>query len=245
MRALALTFDNLGEAADLERGAAPVGHHASVDEVLPWLLDALQERGLRATFFVEGINARQHPDALREIARRGHEIGGHAWRHERWDALSPDAEEHTLTRALGALRDLGLDVRGFRPPGGELNPGSLALLRAHGLDWCSPHGTRAEHRADGLHVLPFAWPLVDAYHRLERFSALREAHGDPAAALGPAATADRLEAELARAALPTCLVLHPFLAVGAEGADATRRVLDAVAALGVPVGPGGPLARHT
>jgi peptidoglycan/xylan/chitin deacetylase (PgdA/CDA1 family) len=242
VRALALTFDNLGEAADLERGLPTASPHPSVAEVLPWLLDALDERGLRATFFVEGINAELHPDAVREIAARGHEIGCHAWRHERWDALTPDGEAHTLQQALDALRGLGLEVRGFRPPGGELNPGSPALLRAHGVDWCSPHGRRVEHRPDGLAVLPFAWPLVDAYHRLDHFAALREAHGDPAAPLDPAATAARLEAELARAELPTCLILHPFLAVGADGAGALRRVLDAVAALDVVVGPGGAVA---
>jgi peptidoglycan/xylan/chitin deacetylase (PgdA/CDA1 family) len=241
VRTLALTFDNLGEAADLERGHRPAGPHPSVT-VLPWLLDALDERELHATFFVEAINAEQHPHALRAIAARGHEVGCHAWRHERWDELDPDEEAQTLTRSVAALRELGLDVRGFRPPGGELNAGTPELLRAHGLDWCSPHGTRAERRPDGLAILPFAWPLVDAYHRLEHFADLREAKGDPAAPLDPAATAARLEAELARAPAPACLVLHPFLAADPDGAAALRRILDVVADLDAEVGPGGALA---
>jgi peptidoglycan/xylan/chitin deacetylase (PgdA/CDA1 family) len=228
--ALALTFDNLGEAADLERGRPVAQPPPSVAEVLPWLLDALDERGLRATFFVEGINAQLHPQALRAIAARGHEVGCHAWRHERWDALSPDEEAATLERALAALRGLDLEVRGFRPPGGELNPGTPALLRAHGIDWCSPHGTQTEVR-DGVRILPFQWPLVDAFYRLEHFADLRLAHGEPAAPLDPQATADRLEAELTQAPRPACLVLHPFLAVGDEGAAAMRRILDAVARL--------------
>jgi peptidoglycan/xylan/chitin deacetylase (PgdA/CDA1 family) len=241
VRALALTFDNLGEAADLERGHEPAGPHPSV-AVLPWLLDVLDERGLRATFFVEAINAEQHPQALRAIAARGHELGCHAWRHERWDALDPEEEAQILTRSVAALRELGLDVRGFRPPGGELNATTPALLRAHGLDWCSPHGTVAERRPDGLAVLPFAWPLVDAYHRLEHFADLRTAHADPAAPLDAATTATRLEAELVRASAPTCLVLHPFLAADRDGAAALLRILDVVAGLDAEVGPGGPLA---
>lgn len=241
MRTLALTFDNLGEAADLERGQRSCGPHPSV-AVLPWLLDALDARGLRATFFVEAINAEQRPDTLRAIAARGHEVACHAWRHERWDALAPDAEAWTLTRSVAALRAIGLDVRGFRPPGGELNAGTPALLRAHGLDWCSPHGARAERRPDGLAVLPFAWPLVDAYHRLEHFARLRVAHGDAATPLGAAAAADRLEAELARAPDLACLVLHPFLAADPDGAAALHRILDVVARLDAEVGPGGALA---
>ena len=241
MRALGLTFDNLGDAADVERGERPGGRHPSL-AVLPRVLDALDARGLRATFFVEAINAEQHPEAVRAIAERGHEVGCHAWRHERWDTLAPGEEERTLTRSLAALRGLGVEVRGFRPPGGGLNPGTPRLLRAHGVTWCSPHGDRAERRPDGLAILPFAWPLVDAYHRLDHFAALREAHGDAARPLDAAATAGRVEAELARATNHTCLVLHPFLAADAEGAVALGRILDAAAALDGDVGPGGEIA---
>jgi len=241
VRALGLTFDNLGEAADVERGEQPTGPHPSL-AALPGLLDALQARGLRATFFVEAINAEQHPDTVRAIAARGHEVGCHAWRHERWDTLAPDEEARILTRSLAALRGLGVHVRGFRPPGGALNPGTPQLLRAHGVDWCSPHGERPERRPDGLAILPFAWPLVDAYHRLDHFADLRTAHGDPAEPLDAAATADRLEAELVRADRPTCLVLHPFLAADPDGAAALERILDVVAGLGAEVGPGGEIA---
>ena len=74
-RTVVLTFDNLGEAADLERGGEPRGDHPSVTVVLPRLLDALDEHRLRVTFFVEGVNTDLYPDAVREIARRGHELG--------------------------------------------------------------------------------------------------------------------------------------------------------------------------
>ena len=73
---IALTFDNLGEAADLERGLwpadAPLGHHPSVTVALPRLLDALDDLGLRATFCVEALNCEVYPDAVRGIAARGH-----------------------------------------------------------------------------------------------------------------------------------------------------------------------------
>jgi integrase len=49
--ALVLTFDNLGEATELERGGlssgARVGEHPSVTEALPWLLGVLDELGLK------------------------------------------------------------------------------------------------------------------------------------------------------------------------------------------------------
>ena len=90
--ALLLTIDNLGEARALERGMqpadAPVGSDPSVTRALPWLLDELGSHGLRATFFVEAINCELYPDAVREIAARGHEVGLHGWRHEQWTSLS-------------------------------------------------------------------------------------------------------------------------------------------------------------
>jgi len=79
--AVVLTFDNLGEASELERGTWPadarLGQHESVRGALPRLLDELDSFGLLATFFVEGINCELYPDAVREIATRGHEVGMH------------------------------------------------------------------------------------------------------------------------------------------------------------------------
>ena len=63
-----LTFDNLGEASELERGTwppdEPLGRHPSVLTALPRLLSELDVLGLRATFFVEAINCELYPDAL-------------------------------------------------------------------------------------------------------------------------------------------------------------------------------------
>ena len=245
---LALTFDNLGEATELERGTWPagreLGRHPTVTEVLPRLLDLLDERGLRATFFVEAINAELYPDALREVAARGHEIGHHGWRHEAWSQLDPGAEATALARGLEAFARLGLRVAGFRPPGGDLNPGTLALLAGAGLTWCSPAGDAPAVR-DGVAVVPFRWALVDAYHVMDRFADLRAAHGDPPAALGAEALRDRLIAELERhaaAGRAGCLVLHPFVGADPAHLAAQVAVLDALDRLALDVRPGGDVA---
>src|SRR5918996_741146 len=98
--AVSVTFDNLGEAADLERGlwpeSEPLGRHFSVRRMLPRILGMLDELGLRATFFIEGLNAELYPDALLEIANSGHELGYHGWRHEYWPNLSPSNEARVL-----------------------------------------------------------------------------------------------------------------------------------------------------
>jgi polysaccharide deacetylase len=141
-RAIVLTFDNLGEASALQRGTwnpqTPVGRDPSVTRALPWLLDALDDNGLRATFFVEAINCELNPRALRTISARGHELGVHGWEHETWGALDADTERDLLERATRAFGGLGLSADGFRPPGGELTACTPALLRQLGFKWCSP-----------------------------------------------------------------------------------------------------------
>ena len=211
--AVLLSFDNLGEAADLERGTAqgPIGDDPSVSIGLPRALEALAALDLRATFFVEGLNAELYPEALLDIAAAGHEVGLHGWRHEVWDALSRDEEDEILGRGVGAFAALGLEVEGFRPPGGGLGARSLQALAAHGLRWCSPAGERPGRTA-GIACLPFHWPAVDAYHRLESFTDRRTSWGDRADVASPREAVDALIGALdARGDGPLVLILHPFL----------------------------------
>jgi peptidoglycan/xylan/chitin deacetylase (PgdA/CDA1 family) len=219
-----LTFDNLGEAAELERGtwpaAEPLGHHRSVTTVLPRLLDDLDVHGLQATFFVEGINCELYPEALREITARGHELGVHGWRHEPWAQLPADRERELLMRADGAFRELGLAPSGFRPPGGGVTGQTAALLGELGYTYWSRAAPVSP--APGLSDLTFEWDLVDAYWLMERFADQRRARGDPSDPPAPSAVGERL----ARAARGDVLVLHPFLMLDEAWSEQVRRLLE-------------------
>jgi peptidoglycan/xylan/chitin deacetylase (PgdA/CDA1 family) len=230
--AVSVTFDNLGEAAQLELGMwprdVPRGQHFTVLEVLPRLLELLAARGVHATFFVEGLNAEMYPDALQALAGAGHEVAVHAWRHEEWAALDADSEAALLARATGALRSIGLEPRGFRPPGGGLTARTLALLAEHGYTYVSPAGER-EGLLDGLAVLPFRWPLVDAYAYLPQFAGLRERYGGSPDPYGPERMREEMTAALrahAERGGHLALLFHPF-SVAFTGEDGWA-ALDAV-----------------
>jgi peptidoglycan/xylan/chitin deacetylase (PgdA/CDA1 family) len=231
--AVSITFDNLGEAAELQLGlrpdGQPLGGHYSVTNALPIVLEELADAGLPATFFVEGLNAELYPEALHGISDAGHEVAYHAWRHEDWSLLEPEEEEANLARGLEAMRAIDLTPAGFRPPGGLLGESTLELLRDRDLSYCSPAGTGAGIGA--VVVLPFAWPAVDAYHVLPPFAALREHFTGSQEAGGAEAVRDSLLAAIDDAVAlgrHTALVFHTWM-VELER-DAMRDVLSRVTA---------------
>jgi len=232
---LALSFDNLGEAADLQRGRwpadRPLGRHPSVLDALPWVLARLAALDLHATFCIEASNCELYPEALAAIARAGHELAIHGWRHEPWHEIAPEREAALLRRSRAAFAGLGLEPAGFRPPGGELAPAGTRVLAECGFRWVSP--AAGTPPAAPLAGLPFRWPLVDAYHALASFAERRARDGERRDALAPTQVADRLVAELdaCAGAAETVLVLHPFLAVEPDGRAAMDRVLEHVGTL--------------
>jgi peptidoglycan/xylan/chitin deacetylase (PgdA/CDA1 family) len=221
-----ITFDNLGEVTELARGerpeGEPLGRHFSVTRALPRILALLEETGLRATFFVEGLNTELYPETLPAIAAAGHEVAYHGWCHEEWAGLESGEEADVLSRGVRALEALTLRPLGFRPPGGELTAASLGLLRELGFTYCSPAGDAPAVR-HGVAILPFAWPLVDAYHYLPRFAALR---GSEAPA-SPAHFARILDHAL-DAGGHSMVVFHAFLAEPEERLALMRRHLERV-----------------
>lgn len=232
-----LTFDNLGEASELERGTLersfPVGDHPSVTDALPRLLDELDGLELRATFFVEGINCELYPGAVRTIAARGHEVGTHGWRHEPWSELGPARERELLERATAAFRSLGISPVGFRPPGGALTPSTPQLLRDLGYRWCSPAVDAVPEDDHGLQWVPFDWGLVDAYYLMDSFASMRAQRGETTAPLRPAAVAQRFD-KILRDGRPhgaKTVIMHPFLLLDEAWFQAARRTLALIAEL--------------
>jgi len=94
-----------------------------VGENLRTILDVLDEQGAKATLFVLGWIAEQHPALIREAHTRGHEIASHGYAHQLVGNMSPDELFQDLVRTKVILEDLtGDKVLGFRAPGFSITP---------------------------------------------------------------------------------------------------------------------------
>lgn len=102
----------------------------------PAILDLLDSHRAHATFFVVGERAAQRPDLVREIVRRGHDIGNHSQTHPQawfW-ALGPRRMRAEIAQAQATLTAIiGTPPRWFRAVVGMANPFVSAPLREHGL----------------------------------------------------------------------------------------------------------------
>jgi polysaccharide deacetylase family protein (PEP-CTERM system associated) len=81
------------------------------------LLDRLEARRIRATFFVVGWVAERHPALVREIGARGHELGCHGYWHRPVYAMTPAGFREDVRQARQAIEDAtGAAVTGYRAP---------------------------------------------------------------------------------------------------------------------------------
>jgi len=93
------------------------------------LLDILARHAVRATFFVLGSVAEEHPDLIHAFAAQGHEIACHGHDHRRVYTMTPDQFQEDIHRAVAAIgAAAGMRPIGFRAPEWSINEASLWAL---------------------------------------------------------------------------------------------------------------------
>ena len=85
------------------------------------ILEILDRRSIRATFFVIGMRARVFPELVRNAFDSGHRIGNHSFSHPDFTTLTKGEIRDEIVRAEDAIgRYLG-EKKLFRPPYGHRN----------------------------------------------------------------------------------------------------------------------------
>jgi peptidoglycan-N-acetylglucosamine deacetylase len=121
-RCVALTFDD---------GPDPVD--------TPKLLDLLHEKGVKATFFVVGKRADQHPEIVRRAWAEGHLIANHTWSHySLFCFLPPHRLRAEIDRGTESIRRIcGFQPQFFRSPVGLRHPLLAPYLQDAKLEYVS------------------------------------------------------------------------------------------------------------
>lgn len=109
------------------------GPHATIT---PELLDALAQRGVHATFFVNGKNAERYPDLVLRAAAEGHQIANHTYSHSQLTKLSDEDVLYEVSRTQDYLSELlGEDEYLVRVPYGAINERVQGLIQVPVIMW--------------------------------------------------------------------------------------------------------------
>lgn len=178
----------------------------------PRVLDILHEKQVRATFFVVGKRAEQHPELVRRALAEGHLVENHTWSHPSlFCFLTPGRLRSEIGKCTEILQRIGgRRPRYFRSPVGLRHALLRPYLRRAGLEYISwqvrsrdtlnvKSGTLTgrilnkvmpgdivllhDHRAGGVDVLLGVLPKVIDELRARGFDFVRVDSGEPCTAL--------------------------------------------------------------
>lgn len=112
----------------------------------PWpatdrkILAALAQECVRATFFLIGKPASEHPELVRRMAAEGHTVAHHTWTHHNLKYMKPEAATGEIDKGIAAV-EAALHGKAtttpstpfFRFPFFEMTQATLDALQARGI----------------------------------------------------------------------------------------------------------------
>jgi polysaccharide deacetylase family protein (PEP-CTERM system associated) len=102
------------------------------------LLDKFDYFGVKATFFVLGWFAENHPEVVEKIHERGHEIASHGMTHVPNNRIDNAALEYEIAQSKRALESVtGEEVIGYRATSYSVSPLVLEKLIQYGYKYDS------------------------------------------------------------------------------------------------------------
>lgn len=142
-----------GSIPEQTRGSVALTFDDGPDPVYtPKLLDLLAAHGVKATFFLLGSKAEQHPELVKRIHDEGHLIGIHNYTHHTNWLMSPwTVRRKQVDRTADIIEKItGFRPAHYRPPWGVLNLLDFFLRNEYRIvlwsvmarDWKSSTGVR-------------------------------------------------------------------------------------------------------
>ena len=132
-----LTFDIEEWYLNHQKGGSKI-KYTEYDWYLDSILNQLDERQVRATFFCVGEMGRLFPEVIRKIHQRGHEIGCHSNNHTWLNKMTETECRDDTHRAVDSLeQSIGNKVLSYRAPAFsicESNKWVFEILAENGIE---------------------------------------------------------------------------------------------------------------
>jgi len=99
------------------------------------ILDILEKKNAKASFFLIGEKVKIHSDVVKRIVDEGHAIGVHSFTHSKMHGFfSTNKVEQEIMDAKNAIREVtGKEINLYRPPFGVTNPNIAKALKRTGM----------------------------------------------------------------------------------------------------------------
>ncbi|MDW5299175.1 MAG: polysaccharide deacetylase, partial [Sedimentibacter sp.] len=132
------------------------------------VLDVLDRKNIKATFFVPGKVAEIYESHIRNIVSRGHEIACSGYDYINFGLVGEDKQKQDIMQGVRSLEKIiGKKPLGFRAPVGELTMDTLRIARSCGMKYSSDLSDDdrpySMDLGNGMSVLqiPVHWALYD------------------------------------------------------------------------------------
>lgn len=133
-----LSFDIEEWYTEKTSGSLTQKKYNEFDRILKLILEELERKNTKATFFCLGKIAEEFPKIINLIASRGHEIGCHSHTHTWVNKISPDEFREDTKQAIDAIANvIGKQVKSFRAPAFsicETNKWAFEVLAECGIE---------------------------------------------------------------------------------------------------------------
>jgi polysaccharide deacetylase family protein (PEP-CTERM system associated) len=147
---------------------------SKVENYAKFLMDFLEERNQKASFFVLGWTANKYPHLVKELIEKGHEIAVHSYNHQLIYKMDRQTFREDTKRAISTIEDIsGIKMRYYRAPGYSAMGGYnwfFEELAECGLEGDSSIFTAARSHG-GSRIFPANKPCIVQYkgNRIKEF----------------------------------------------------------------------------
>ena len=88
-------------------------------EDFPRIMEILDKHNVKVTFFMTGGWVDDNPECVKELVKKGHDLGNHSQHHYDMTTISKQEQQKELTEVLEKVKELtGYEMFLFRPPYG-------------------------------------------------------------------------------------------------------------------------------